>query len=148
MSVFLSISPKSLQTCSDVQHNFSQRNVILIATNIKMPNIAHLKKMLGKYFCQCWACQFNDTPLFQQFLLLIFCTGDYFSIALKNSFKAMNFFYVPASYIMYLSDFCRFLLCTCGWERRGERGAGGLERGGWNGTLSVLSVLAGTVNKF
>jgi hypothetical protein len=25
---------------------------------------------------------------------------------------------------MYLSDFCRFLLCTCGWERRGERGAG------------------------
>ncbi len=40
--------------------------------------------------------------------------------------------YVPASYIMYLSDFCRFLLCTCGWERRGERGAGGLERGGWN----------------
>ncbi len=22
---------------------------------------------------------------------------------------------------MYLSDFCRFLLCTCGWERRGER---------------------------
>ncbi len=33
-------------------------------------------------------------------------------------------FYVPASYILYLSDFCRFLLCTCGWERRGERGAG------------------------
>jgi hypothetical protein len=33
-------------------------------------------------------------------------------------------FYVPASYIMYLSDFCRFLLCTCGWEKRGERGAG------------------------
>jgi hypothetical protein len=25
---------------------------------------------------------------------------------------------------MYLSDFCRFLLCTCEWERRGERGAG------------------------
>jgi hypothetical protein len=25
---------------------------------------------------------------------------------------------------MYLSDFCRFLLCTCGRERRGERGAG------------------------
>jgi hypothetical protein len=25
---------------------------------------------------------------------------------------------------MYLSDFCRFLLCTCVWERRGERGAG------------------------
>ncbi len=22
---------------------------------------------------------------------------------------------------MYLSDFCSFLLCTCGWERRGER---------------------------
>jgi hypothetical protein len=33
-------------------------------------------------------------------------------------------FYVPASYIMYLSDFCRFLLCTCEWERRGERRAG------------------------
>ncbi len=32
-------------------------------------------------------------------------------------------FYVPASYIMYLSDFCRFLLCTCRWERRGERGS-------------------------
>ncbi len=37
-------------------------------------------------------------------------------------------FYVPASFIMYLSDFCRFLLCTCGWERRGERG--GWRRGG------------------
>jgi hypothetical protein len=37
-------------------------------------------------------------------------------------------FYVPAGYIMYLSDFCRFLLCTCGWERKGERGAG---EGGW-----------------
>jgi hypothetical protein len=35
-----------------------------------------------------------------------------------------NYFYVPASYILYLSDFCRFLLCTCEWERRGERGAG------------------------
>ncbi len=33
-------------------------------------------------------------------------------------------FYVPASYILYLSDFCRFLLCTCEWERRGERRAG------------------------
>jgi hypothetical protein len=33
-------------------------------------------------------------------------------------------FYVPASYIMYLSDFCRFLLCTCEWERSGERRAG------------------------
>jgi hypothetical protein len=41
-------------------------------------------------------------------------------------------FYVPASYIMYLSDFCRFLLCTCEWERRGrglEKGRG-IERGG------------------
>ncbi len=39
--------------------------------------------------------------------------------------------YVPASYIMYLSDFCRFLLCTCRWERMGERGSweGGIERG-------------------
>ena len=33
-------------------------------------------------------------------------------------------FYVPASYIMYLSDFCRFLLCTCGWERGGARESG------------------------
>jgi hypothetical protein len=33
-------------------------------------------------------------------------------------------FYVPASYILYLSDLCRFLLCTCGWERRGRGGAG------------------------
>jgi hypothetical protein len=39
-------------------------------------------------------------------------------------FKIVMFFYVPASYIMYLSDFCRFLLCTCEWERRGERRAG------------------------
>ena len=42
---------------------------------------------------------------------------------------------------MYLSDLCRFLLCSCGWERRverrgerrGERGPGvgvGLEGGG------------------
>jgi hypothetical protein len=44
---------------------------------------------------------------------------------LKNP---LYFFYVPASYIMYLSDFCRFLLCICGWERRGERG--GWRRGG------------------
>jgi hypothetical protein len=29
------------------------------------------------------------------------------------------YIYVPASFIMYLSDFCRFLLCTCEWERRG-----------------------------
>jgi hypothetical protein len=32
---------------------------------------------------------------------------------------------------MYLSDFCRFLLCTCEWERRGERrgeGEGARER--------------------
>jgi hypothetical protein len=46
----------------------------------------------------------------------------------------LHSFYVPASYIMYLSDFYRFLPCTCGWERREERGAGegggGLERGG------------------
>ncbi len=40
-----------------------------------------------------------------------------------HSRKITNF-YVPASYIMYLSDFCRFLLCTCEWERRGERRAG------------------------
>jgi hypothetical protein len=33
--------------------------------------------------------------------------------------------FVPASYILYLSDFCRFLLCTCGWERRGWRRGGG-----------------------
>jgi hypothetical protein len=38
-------------------------------------------------------------------------------------------FYVPESYIMYLSDFCRFLLCTCGWERRGDRGEAGEGRG-------------------
>jgi hypothetical protein len=37
-------------------------------------------------------------------------------------------FYVPASYIVYLSDFYRFLLCTCGWERMGEEG-GWRERG-------------------
>ncbi len=43
---------------------------------------------------------------------------------------------------MYLSDFCRFLLCTCGWERRGERrverrverkGERRGERGAWSG---------------
>ncbi len=39
---------------------------------------------------------------------------------------------------MYLSDFCRFLLCTCGWERRGERGAwsgGGAKGRGIEGIL-------------
>ncbi len=35
----------------------------------------------------------------------------------------MKNIYVPASYIMYLSDLWRFLLCTFGWETRGERGA-------------------------
>jgi hypothetical protein len=30
---------------------------------------------------------------------------------------------------MYLSDFCRFLLCTCGWKRRGERGERGAGEG-------------------
>jgi hypothetical protein len=47
---------------------------------------------------------------------------------------------------MYLSDFCRFLLCTSGWERRGERrverrgerraerrGERRRERGAWSG---------------
>jgi hypothetical protein len=62
---------------------------------------------------------------------------------------ASIYFYELASYIMYLSDFCRFLLCTCGWERRAGEGEG-LERGGENaycmGTLSVLTVLTGTVN--
>jgi hypothetical protein len=33
-------------------------------------------------------------------------------------------FYVPESYIMYLSDFGRFLICTCGWESGGEGGTG------------------------
>ncbi len=44
-----------------------------------------------------------------------------------------------------------FLLCTCGWERRGRGGAGeggARERGICMGTVSVLTVLAGTVNKF
>ncbi len=36
--------------------------------------------------------------------------------------------YVPASYIMYLSDFCRFLLCTVPVSGRGG-GRGGLEKG-------------------
>ncbi len=39
------------------------------------------------------------------------------------AFQCHSYFYVPASYIMNLSDFCRFLLCTCMWERRGERGS-------------------------
>ncbi len=47
-------------------------------------------------------------------------------------------FYVPASYILYLSDFCRFLLCTCGWERRGERGAGEGEGARERGIESIL----------
>ncbi len=34
----------------------------------------------------------------------------------------VKYHYVPAIYIMYLSDYCRFLPCTCGWERRGESG--------------------------
>jgi hypothetical protein len=57
-------------------------------------------------------------------------------------------FYVPASYIMYLSDFCRFLLLYVLWvgEEGGEGGwrRGGLESGGLNvycmGTVSVLTV--------
>jgi hypothetical protein len=60
--------------------------------------------------------------------------------------QGLKVFYVPASCIMYLSDFCRFLLCTCGWERRGERGAG--EGGGARErgidrmfTVSVLTVV-------
>jgi hypothetical protein len=65
--------------------------------------------------------------------------------------RLLRKFYVPASCIMYLSDFCRFLLCICGWERRGERGAGeggGLEKGDRMYTVSVLIVLPGTVNKY
>jgi hypothetical protein len=38
---------------------------------------------------------------------------------IRRDIYAQRDFYVPASYIMYLSDFCRFLLCTCEWERRG-----------------------------
>ncbi len=34
-------------------------------------------------------------------------------------------FYIPESYIMNLSDFCWFMLCTCGRER------GGWRVGGW-----------------
>ncbi len=41
-----------------------------------------------------------------------------------STFSKLKKVYVPASFIMYLSDFCRFLLCTCGWERRGRGGAG------------------------
>ncbi len=43
--------------------------------------------------------------------------------------KQANFLYVPESHIMYLSDFCWFLLCTRGRER--GAGEGGLEGGGW-----------------
>ncbi len=49
---------------------------------------------------------------------------------LKNRVTRWIFFYVPESYIMYLSDFCRFLLCTCGWETRGDGGGGGWRREG------------------
>ncbi len=53
-------------------------------------------------------------------------------------YRKLHIVYVPESYIMYLSDFCRFLQCTCGWERRGDGGAGegrgarerGIEGGG------------------
>ncbi len=48
-------------------------------------------------------------------------------LVVVNKEESERLFYVPASYILYLSDFCRFLLCTCG-ERRGERG--GWRRGG------------------
>ncbi len=41
--------------------------------------------------------------------------------------------YEPESYIMHVSDFCRFLLCTVPVGGRGEAGeGGGLERGGQN----------------
>jgi hypothetical protein len=42
-----------------------------------------------------------------------------------SGYPGQEDFFVPASYILYLSDFCRFLLCTCGWERRGWRRGGG-----------------------
>jgi hypothetical protein len=48
-----------------------------------------------------------------------------YTVSIQASMQML--FYVPASYIVYLSDFCRFLLCTCGWERGGGRG--GLEKG-------------------
>ena len=44
--------------------------------------------------------------------------------ARRDSTRDFKFFFVPASYILYLSDFCRFLLCTCGWERGGRGSAG------------------------
>jgi hypothetical protein len=50
--------------------------------------------------------------------------GQLFLALIYFKEKYSEHFDVPASYIMYLSDFCRFLLCTCEWERRGERGAG------------------------
>jgi hypothetical protein len=50
-------------------------------------------------------------------------------------------FYVPESYIMYLSDFCRFLLCTCG--RVGERGERGAGEGGWARERGIESILYG-----
>jgi hypothetical protein len=36
---------------------------------------------------------------------------------------------------MSLSDFCRFLLCICGWERRGDRGGWGEGRGAREGGI-------------
>ncbi len=59
----------------------------------------------------------------------------------RTWFRKSTIIYVPASYIIYLSDFCRFLLCTCGWERRVERGGwrrgGGLDRGGYSRMYTV-----------
>ncbi len=61
----------------------------------------------------------------------------------------LNIFYVPASYIIYLSGFCRFLLCTCGWERRGVKdgGEGGWSRGGarGRGIYCIYTYYMGTI---
>jgi hypothetical protein len=46
---------------------------------------------------------------------------------------------------MYLSDFCRFLLCTCRWERRGERGAGEGEGARERG-IECIQYCVGTVS--
>ncbi len=42
---------------------------------------------------------------------------------------------------MYLSVFCKFLLRTCGWERRG--GEGGLEKGGGARERGIECILYG-----
>ncbi len=80
---------------------------------------AALVTLLLTGLCGLWWNQWEETLICVS-VLAPPCTSSSGAAACCNKISI----YVPASYILYLSDFCRFLLCTCGWERRGEKGRG------------------------